>query len=76
MEGKFSQFKSNAGNYKGQPEGYIQKPFGGHFQYQFPLTFILVFLGFIGNGGTFSLDVALDKTSDTTNYVYTALRSA
>ncbi len=39
----------------------------------FPMIFILVF-GFIGENGGISLDVALSKTADTLNPVYTSLR--
>lgn len=44
------------------------------FSIGFPLTFILVF-GFIGNGSNFSLDVALDKKSDTANQVYAVIKN-
>ena len=42
------------------------------FSVGFPLIFILVF-GFIGEGGGFSVNVALDKNSDTSNPVYHAI---
>lgn len=74
MEGKFSQFKAMLAITKASLKATFRSPSAVIFSIGFPLTFILVF-GFIGNGGTFSLDVALDKTSDTANYVYAALHS-
>lgn len=43
------------------------------FSIAFPMIFILVF-GFIGENGGVSLDVALDKNSDTSNAVYAAMK--
>lgn len=43
------------------------------FSIGFPLIFILVF-GFIGNGNSFSLDVAMDKSSDTSNAVFQIIK--
>ncbi len=44
------------------------------FSLAFPMIFILVF-GFIGGGSQVSFQISIDKTSDTLNPVYLALRS-
>lgn len=44
------------------------------FSIGFPLIFIMVF-GFIGGGSAFSLDVAMDKNSDTSNAVYAIIKN-
>ena len=52
----------------------MRSPSAVVFSLAFPLIFILVF-GFIGGGGL-SVDVGLAKGSDTSNYIYTALKSS
>src|SRR6476660_819531 len=73
MEGKYSQFKAMFAITKASLKATFRSPSAVVFSIGFPLIFILVF-GFIGEGNGFSLDVALDKNSDTNNQVYTVLK--
>lgn len=73
MEGKYSQFKAMLAISKASLKATFRSPSAVVFSIGFPLIFILVF-GFIGEGGSFSLDVALDKTSDTSNQIYSTLQ--
>lgn len=51
----------------------LRSPSAIVFSIFFPLIFILVF-GFIGGGGGTSYKIVLEKNSDTTNALYTALK--
>ncbi|MEP6846014.1 MAG: ABC transporter permease [Panacibacter sp.] len=66
MEGKYSQVKAMLAITKASLKATFRSPSAVIFSIGFPLIFILVF-GFIGEGGSFSVNVALDKSSDTTN---------
>ena len=52
----------------------LRSPSSIIFSIFFPLIFILVF-GFIGSNGKLSLNIALDKRSDTTNEFYHAIKN-
>lgn len=52
----------------------LRSPSAVVFSFAFPLIFILIF-GFIGSGGRMLFTVSIDKTSDTTNAVYQAIKS-
>lgn len=53
----------------------VRSPSAVIFSFAFPFIFILVF-GFIGNSGGFqSFRVVVDKSSDTTNELYTAIKN-
>ncbi|HEY6976598.1 MAG TPA: ABC transporter permease [Chitinophagaceae bacterium] len=73
MEEKYSQFKAMLAITKASLKATFRSPSAVIFSIGFPLIFILVF-GFIGEGGGFSLDVALDKNSNTSNEVYAVLK--
>ena len=73
MEKSYSQFKAMLAITKASLKATFRSPSAVVFSIGFPLIFILVF-GFIGEGSGFSLDVALDKNSDTSNQVYVALK--
>jgi ABC-2 type transport system permease protein len=52
----------------------LRSPSAVIFSLAFPMIFILVF-GFIGGSGKVSFKIAIDKTADTTNEVYAAIKS-
>lgn len=58
---------------RGSLKATFRSPSSVVFSIGFPLIFILGF-GFMGNGGNFSLNVAMNKNSDTANPVYQALK--
>lgn len=72
MEGRYSQYKAMFAIAKASLKSTFRSPSAVIFSIGFPLVFILVF-GFIGEGGGFSLDVAMGKNSDTMNEIYTRL---
>lgn len=72
MEGNYSQVKAMFSITKASLKATFRSPSAVIFSIGFPLIFILVF-GFIGEGGGFSVNVALDKNSDTINPVYAAI---
>lgn len=74
MEGKYSQVKAMLSITKASLRATFRSPSSVIFSVGFPLIFILVF-GFIGEGGGFSVNVALDKNSDTSNPVYHAINN-
>jgi len=74
MEGRYSQFKAMLAITRASLKATFRSPSAVVFSIGFPLIFILVF-GFIGEGSGFSLDVAMDKGSDTTNEVYLAIKN-
>ncbi|HRH49249.1 MAG TPA: ABC transporter permease [Panacibacter sp.] len=69
MEPKYSQLTAMLAITKASLKATFRSPSAVIFSIGFPLIFILVF-GFMGEGSGFSVDVALDKTSDTANPVY------
>src|SRR5438128_5863119 len=73
MKEKYSQFRAMLAITKANLKATFRIPSTLLFSIGFPLIFILVF-GFIGEGNGFSLDAALDKSSDTSNQVYTVLK--
>src|SRR6266540_7332254 len=73
MKEKYSQLRAMLAITKASLKATFRSPSAVVFSIGFPLIFILVF-GFIGEGSGFSLDVALDKSGDTSNQVYTTLK--
>ncbi len=73
MKKEYSQVRAMLAITRGSLRAIFRSPSAVVFSIGFPLIFILVF-GFIGGGGDFSLDVAMSKTSDTLNPVYTAIK--
>ena len=74
MADNYSQIKAMLAITKGSLLATFRSPSAVLFSIGFPLIFILVF-GFIGGGGGYSINVAMDKNSDTSNQVYTVLKS-
>jgi ABC-2 type transport system permease protein len=74
MEGSYSQVKAMLSITKASLKATFRSPSAVVFSIGFPLIFILVF-GFIGESGGFSVNVALDKSSDTTNPIYLAIKN-
>lgn len=72
MQGKYNQFKAMFSITKASLRAIFRSPSAVLFGLGFPLVFILVF-GFIGNNGSFSIDVAISKNTDTTSPIYQAL---
>lgn len=68
---KYSQVKALLSITKGSLIGLFRNPTAFVFNLAFPLIFIIVF-GFISGGG-FKMDVAIDKSSDTLNPIYSEL---
>ncbi len=73
MEAEYSQVKAMLAITRASLKATFRSPSAVIFSIGFPLIFILVF-GFMGNGGGFSVDVAMDKNSDTTNPVYAVIK--
>ncbi len=73
MKGEYSQFKAMLAITKGSLRAISRSPSAVLFSIAFPLIFILIF-GFIGGGSRVSLNVAIDKHSDTTNPLYKAMK--
>ena len=73
MGRRYSQFQAMLAITKASLKATFRSPSSVAFSIGFPLIFILVF-GFIGEGGSFSYDVSLDKNSDTTNELYLTLK--
>jgi ABC-2 type transport system permease protein len=73
MEGSYRQLKAMLAITRASLKATFRSPSAVVFSIGFPLIFILVF-GFIGEGGGFSIDVALNKGSDTTNEIYLSLK--
>jgi ABC-2 type transport system permease protein len=74
MSVKYNQFTALWSITKASLSAILRSPSTVLFSLAFPLIFILVF-GFIGGSGKVSFSIAIDKTSDTANPVYTALKS-
>src|SRR5438874_8835725 len=75
MARRYSQVQAMLAITRASLKATFRSPSAVVFSIGFPLIFILVF-GFIGQGGGFSYDVALDKSSDTTNKLYSIFKSA
>jgi ABC-2 type transport system permease protein len=74
MSVKYNQLTALLAITKASLRAVLKSPSSVIFSLAFPLVFILVF-GFIGGSGKVSFSIAIDKTSDTANPVYTALKS-
>ena len=74
MKGEYSQVRAMFAITRASLRAILRSPSAVVFSIAFPLIFILVF-GFVGSGGRVSLNVAFDKHTDTTNPVYTAIKS-
>ena len=74
MADHYSQVKAMLAITKASLKSTFRSPSAVLFSIGFPLIFILVF-GFIGGGGGYSINVAMDKKSDTINPVYNILKS-
>ena len=72
-EKKYNQFRAMWAITRASLTAVLRSPSAVVFSLAFPLIFIVVF-GFIGGGSRFSLSIAIDKNSDTTNPVYAALK--
>ena len=74
MSVKYNQFTALFSITKASLRAILRSPSTVLFSLAFPLIFILVF-GFIGGGGKVSFSIAIDKSSDTLNPVYLALKN-
>ncbi|MFZ9214518.1 MAG: ABC transporter permease, partial [Sediminibacterium sp.] len=73
MSANYSQIRAMLAITKGSLKAILRSPSAVVFSIAFPLIFILVF-GFIGGGnGKTTVKIALNRGSDTTNPIYTAL---
>src|SRR5437763_1728528 len=72
MAVKYNQWKALLAMAKASLKAILRSPSAVIFSLGFPLVFILVF-GFIGDSGV-SVKVGVDKGTDTTSYVFQALR--
>ncbi len=73
MERKYNQWQAMLAITKASLRATFRSPSAVIFSIGFPFIFILVF-GFIGNDGGFSMDVAMNKTSDTANVIYRSIK--
>lgn len=73
MTKSYSNTKATLAMAKASFRSIIRSPSAVVFSLAFPLIFILVF-GFIGGGGV-TVDVGVDKASDTSNFFYHALKN-
>jgi ABC-2 type transport system permease protein len=74
MSVKYNQFTALLAITRASLRAVLKSPSSVVFSLAFPLVFILVF-GLIGGSGKISFSIAIDKTSDTANPVYTALKN-
>ncbi len=74
MSVQYNQFTALWSITKASLRSVLRSPSSVVFSLAFPLVFILVF-GLIGGSGKVSFSIAIDKTSDTLNPVYTALKN-
>jgi ABC-2 type transport system permease protein len=74
MSQRYNQLTAMLAITKASLRAILRSPSTVLFSIFFPLVFILVF-GFIGNGGTTSYRIILDKDSDTANALVDSLRS-
>src|SRR5258706_3163867 len=73
MDKPYNQWRAMLAITKASFRSIFRSPSAVIFSVGFPLIFILVF-GFIGEGGGFSVNVALDRTSDTINPIYSTIK--
>src|SRR3954463_9216354 len=74
MNVKYNQFTALWSITRASLRALLKSPSSVIFSLAFPLVFILVF-GFIGGTNTISFSIAIDKTADTANPVYTGLKN-
>jgi ABC-2 type transport system permease protein len=74
MKADYNQLTAMLAITRASLKAILRSPSTVLFSLAFPLVFILVF-GFIGGSGTISFNIAIDKTSDTINPVYSALKN-
>jgi len=74
MNGEYNQLTAMLAITKASLKAILRSPSTVVFSLAFPLIFILVF-GFIGGGSTVSFSIGFDKTTDSTNPVYLALKN-
>lgn len=74
MDAKYNQVRAMLAITKASLRAIFRSPSAVIFSLAFPLIFILVF-GFIGGNGKVSFKVSVDKTSDTLNHVYNAIKA-
>ena len=74
MAGQYNQVRAMLAITKASLRATFRSPSAVLFSIGFPLIFILVF-GFIGNSGGITINVAMDKGSDTLNPVYQTLKN-
>ena len=74
MSVKYNQFTALWAITKASLRSVLRSPSSVVFSLAFPLVFILVF-GFIGGSDKVSFSIAIDKSSDTLNPVYTSLKN-
>jgi ABC-2 type transport system permease protein len=73
MKGEYNQFRAMLAITKGSLRSIFRSPSAVVFGIAFPLIFILIF-GYLGNSNKISIQIAVDKQSDTTNAVYTSIK--
>ncbi|MBD0333767.1 MAG: ABC transporter permease, partial [Chitinophagaceae bacterium] len=73
MPVKYNQYRAMLAITKASLKAVLRSPSAVVFSIFFPLIFILVF-GFIGSGGRITLNVSMDENSDTTNFIYYAIK--
>ncbi len=74
MKGRYSQVQAMLAITRASLRSILRSPSAVVFSIGFPLVFILVF-GFIGSSDGFSLNVAMDKKSDTSSVLYPVMKS-
>lgn len=74
MSVKYNQYTALWSITKASLTAVLRSPSAVIFSLAFPMIFILVF-GFIGSSGKISLNIAIDKKSDTANPVYHSLKN-
>lgn len=74
MSVKYNQYTALWSITKASLSAILRSPSTVLFSLAFPLIFILVF-GFIGGSGKVSFSIAIDKSADTLNPVYAALKN-
>lgn len=73
MKSKYNQLTAFRALTKGCLLSMLKSPSAIFFSIAFPLIFIVAF-GLVSDGG-FSVDIAFDKKSDTSNYIYQAFKN-
>src|SRR5580698_6247181 len=72
---RYSQFKAMLAITKASLKAIFRSPQSVFFSMFFPIVLIVIF-GAISSGGGLSVDVAVDKSSDTKNAVYAAIMNS